>query len=193
MKVSSTDAAPPMPRRLKPLLIAVAGWGLATLLNIWKPIWLAAPWFTYTPAVYALLWLVWLIVFVYVVGWYASHRWASVAATGVLALQACLGCVLVQDMGIDLITLSVEQGSFPLDKLHCDDWSTLPGHTYLDPLAKTGDYRCTLCMGSSDVPEETIRTYLFRRFEGWPFMLLVNASTGRRAADPTRSPCSGVP
>jgi hypothetical protein len=184
MNTPRIETAPSAPRRLRLLLIAAAVWALLALLNVWKPIWLAPPWFTYTPAVYALLWLACLVVLVYAVGRYARHNWASLAAIGCLALQACLGCVVVHDIGIDLIELSVEQGSIGLSRLRCDDWSTPEGRTYLD---------CTLCMGSSDVPQEMIRTYLFRTFSGWPLMFLLETRTYSQPADPSRSPCRDGP
>lgn len=152
------------------LLIALAGMGLILFLNVRKPIWLAPPWFHYTPFVYAALALGWLPVLAVALSRLVRRRWL-VVLTVCLVMVQFIGCIFAPDVYIDLIDLGLWGGSPPMGGLGCRDESASGIHTL---------HRCELCVGSSDNPQTTVRTYQFRVFAGWPVMWLDEAGTSYR-------------
>ena len=150
------------------LLIATLGLALILLLNLWKPIWLAPPWFQYTPFVYALLELAWLLIVVHALSRLASRLLLVVLVVCLLLAQCCLGMVFVQKPLVELIDLGVWGGTLGMNRLSCGYESPSPQQTL---------YRCELCLGSSDLPQETIYAYEFAVLDSAPIMLLRESST----------------
>ena len=187
------------------LLVVAAGWVALMALNIWKPVWLTPPWLLYTPLLYALLLLAWLPVLAHAAARVLRLRWAFVILAGAVTVHACVSCVFLQGVGIDLIELSLERGVFGWGNPDClygsaqgsKDRSALACNEGLGSLncryntASDGTtYNCVLCIGSSDTPQEIVRTYSFRVLDDWPVMLLIHADMTTRAGDWSGTPCS---
>lgn len=137
-------------------------------LNVWKPIWLAPPWFRYTPFVYASLMLAWLPLLIYALSQIASRRWLLILTVCILLGQCCSTCVFYPEIYIELMDLGLWGGSLPLKDLSC---------RYESSSAEQTLYHCELCLGSSDRPQEIILTYVFRVPDGSPFMVLLESDT----------------
>jgi len=168
---TSLSSQEPTQRRLKEiiyLLSAVVGLGLVIWLNIWKPIWLAPPWFQYTPFVYASLTLAWLPLLFYALAQLAGRRWLRVLTVCILLGLCGCSCFLNPKLYIELVDLGVFGGSLPLKDLSCQ---------YELPSAERTLYNCELCLGSSDRPQEMILTYVLKVPEDSPFMLLLESDT----------------
>ena len=149
------------------LLVALLGTGLIVFLNVRKPVWLVPPWLHYTPFAYAAMALGWVPVLAVALRRLAGRRWLLILVASVV-LGQCVGCLFAQGLYVELIDLGLCGGSPPLGGLRC--W-------YDAPAAKSAIYRCELCLGSSDIPQRTIRTYKFRVLNSWPVMWLVASGT----------------
>ncbi len=171
MNTSLSLPQEPTQRRLKGIiypLSAVVGLGLVIWLNLWKPIWLAPPWFQYTPFVYASLTLVWLPLLICTLRQLASRKWLRVLMVCILLGLCGCSCFLNPKLYIELMDLGIWGGSLPLKDLSC---------RYESSSAKQTLYHCELCLGSSDRPQEMILTYVFRVPDGSPFMVLLESDT----------------
>ena len=186
------------------LLVAAAGWVALMALNIWKPIWLTPPGLLYTPLLYGLLALAWLPVLAHAAARVLRLRWAFVILAGAVTVPACVNCVFMQGVGIDLIDLSLERGVLGRGNPDCL-YGAAQGFKDRFALACTAGlgslncrhntdsdgttYNCALCIGSSDTPQEIGRSYSFRVLGDWPVMLLIHADTLTRAGDWSGGPC----
>lgn len=171
MMSTSLSSQEPTRRRLKGIiyaLSAVLGLGLIIWLNLWKPIWLAPPWFRYTPLVYASLALAWLPLLIHAWSQSANRRWLRVLMVCLLLVLCGCSCFLNPKLYYDLVSLGMFGGTLPLDDLSC---------RYESPSAEQTFYNCELCLGSSDVPQEMIITYKFKILDSSPFMVLLESDT----------------
>ncbi|MBC8253429.1 MAG: hypothetical protein H8E35_05310 [Ardenticatenia bacterium] len=147
------------------LLVALLGMGLIVFLNIRKPVWLVPPWLQYTPFAYAAMALAWVPVLAIALRRLVGGRWVLMLVASVVVGQ-CVGCLFAKGLYVDVIDLGLWGGSPPMGGLSCG---------YEPPSDKQRLYRCEMCLGSSDIPERTIRTYEFRVLNGWPVMWLVES------------------
>jgi len=138
------------------LLVALLGMGLIVFLNIRKPVWLVPPWLHYTPFAYAAMALAWVPVLAIALRRLVGGRWVLMLVASVVVGQ-CVGCLFAKGLYVDVIDLGLWGGSPPMGGLSCG---------YEPPSEKQRLYRCEMCLGSSDIPERTIRTYEFRVLNG---------------------------